>query len=46
MLELANGSMALVVECKEGSVVLDANTMMAGKALTFELQLLAIGQEG
>lgn len=39
MVELSNGGMALVVECTEDGVVLDANSMLAGKSLLFELEL-------
>jgi len=39
VVELSNGGMALVVECTEDGVVLDANSMLAGKSLLFELEL-------
>jgi FKBP-type peptidyl-prolyl cis-trans isomerase 2 len=42
VVELANGSMALVMSCGEEEVVLDANNMMAGKTLSFEVQLLSV----
>ena len=40
--ELSNGGLALVVECTDDVVTLDANSMMAGKTLLFELELLHI----
>jgi FKBP-type peptidyl-prolyl cis-trans isomerase 2 len=42
--ELSNGGMAVVVKVDEGAgmVVLDANSMMAGKSMLFELELLDI----
>ena len=40
--ELSNGGLALVIECTEDLVTLDANSMMAGKTLLFELELLNI----
>ena len=42
LLELSNGGMALVVAADEEAVVLDANNMLAGKALWFELELAAL----
>lgn len=42
MVQLSNGGMALVVKEDEGSVTLDANNMLAGKSLVFELELVAI----
>lgn len=42
LVQLSNGSMALVVEVDEQRVVLDANSMLAGKSLTFELDLVRI----
>lgn len=41
-MELANGSMAVVVEITPEHVRLDANNMMAGKTLLFELEVLKI----
>eukprot|EP00889_Picochlorum_renovo_P003315 jgi/Picre1/30345/NNA_005709.t1 len=38
--ELSNGGLALVVECTDEVVTLDANSMMAGKTLLFEIELL------
>lgn len=40
--ELANGSMAVVVEATPQEVKLDANNMMAGKTLLFTLEVLSI----
>jgi FKBP-type peptidyl-prolyl cis-trans isomerase 2 len=40
--ELANGSMAVVVEVAPEYVRLDANSMVAGKKLLFELEVLGI----
>ncbi|KAF6265583.1 hypothetical protein COO60DRAFT_863334 [Scenedesmus sp. NREL 46B-D3] len=40
--ELANGSMAVVVEAGPEQVKLDANNMMAGKTLLFTLEVLSI----
>ena len=40
--ELSNGGLALVIECTDDLVTLDANSMMAGKTLVFELELLNI----
>jgi FKBP-type peptidyl-prolyl cis-trans isomerase 2 len=40
--ELSNGGLALVVECTDDVVTLDANSMMAGKTLLFELELLHV----
>ena len=44
LVELANGSMALVMSADGEAVTLDANPMMAGKKLTFELELLSISR--
>lgn len=38
--ELSNGAMALVVECDDSTVTLDTNSMMAGKLLLFEIELV------
>lgn len=38
-MELANGAMAMVVGMAGEAVQLDANNMMAGKNLTFELEV-------
>lgn len=40
--ELANGTMAVVVEVTPEHVKLDANNMMSGKKLLFELEVLSI----
>jgi FKBP-type peptidyl-prolyl cis-trans isomerase 2 len=42
VVELSNGGMAVVVKCGEDAVVLDANSMLAGKMLTFELELILL----
>ncbi len=42
--ELSNGGLALVVECTD-VVTLDANSMMAGKTLLFEIELLNIEKD-
>lgn len=42
MVQLSNGGMALVVKEDEASVTLDANNMLAGKSLLFQLELVAI----
>jgi FKBP-type peptidyl-prolyl cis-trans isomerase 2 len=42
VVELANGASALVVSCDEASVRLDANSMLAGKAVVFELELVGL----
>ena len=39
---LNDGRQAIVLEVKEGTVVLDANHTLAGEALTFEIEVLAI----
>lgn len=44
--ELSNGGMALVVKVDEEAVILDANNMLAGKKLWFELELAAIDRAG
>lgn len=41
-MELSNGGMALVVKEDEEAVILDANNMLAGKALWFDLELAAL----
>lgn len=43
--ELSNGGLALVVECTDDVVTLDANSMMAGKTLLFEIELLNIEKD-
>lgn len=42
LVELSNGGMALVVAVDEEDVTLDANNMLAGKTLFFELELASI----
>lgn len=42
MVELSNGGMALVVQADDEVVVLDANNMLAGNVLDFELELVDI----
>lgn len=42
VVELANGSNAVVLNMDEKVVRLDANPMLAGKQLVFELELLSI----
>ena len=42
VVELANGCNAVVLEVSERSVRLDSNSMLAGKQLIFELDLLSI----
>ena len=47
LVELSNGGLALVVRAPGGDggggeLVLDANNMLAGKALFFELELAAL----
>jgi FKBP-type peptidyl-prolyl cis-trans isomerase 2 len=46
LVELSNGGVAVVVRADEEEVVLDANSMMAGKSLVFELELLAVERPG
>lgn len=41
-MELANSRMAVVVEANDDHVQLDANSMMAGKQLLFQLEVLDI----
>lgn len=42
LVELANGGMAVVLELTDEHVVLDANNMMAGKTLQFDLEVVSI----
>lgn len=42
IVELANGQMAVIVEMSDSSIKIDANSMMAGKTLVFELEVLTI----
>lgn len=41
-MQLANGGMAVIVKVDDDAVVLDANSMMAGKTLSFELELVGL----
>lgn len=43
---LNTGRAAVVLEVKEGTVVLDANHELAGQALTFEIEVIAITRPG
>jgi hypothetical protein len=45
IVELSNGSMAVVVRCEEETVFLDANNVLAGKSLAFELELMGLERE-
>lgn len=45
VVELANGASALVVAADEASVRLDANSMLAGKRVVFELELVGLERE-
>jgi FKBP-type peptidyl-prolyl cis-trans isomerase 2 len=45
VVELANGAHALVVAADEASVQLDANSMLAGKKVVFELELVGLERE-
>ena len=42
IIELSNNSMAMVIDINEKEVKIDANNMLAGKKLFFELEILAI----
>lgn len=42
VVQLSNGGMAMVVEADDEKVILDANSMLAGKTLTFHLEMLSI----
>ncbi|KAL6763490.1 hypothetical protein V8C86DRAFT_2496367 [Haematococcus lacustris] len=42
IVELANGNLAMVVELTAETVKIDANNMIAGKVLTFELEVISI----
>ena len=42
LVELSNGGLAMVVKLGEEGVLLDANSMLAGKSLTFEVELINI----
>ncbi len=43
-MELANGQLAAILDITDDAVKIDANNMMAGKKLLFELELLDIGK--
>ena len=45
IVELSNGGMALVVKSDEEIIVLDTNNVLAGKSLTFELELVGLERE-
>lgn len=45
VIELANNSIAVVLEISDSEVKLDANTMGAGKTLLFELEVLDITRQ-
>ena len=42
LVELSNGRIAYIARCDESTVVLDCNSMLAGKELTIELELTAL----
>lgn len=42
LIELFNGQMAAVIHMDEETVGLDANSMMAGKIINFELEVVGI----
>lgn len=42
VVELSNGGMAVVTQMTDEGVQLDANSMLAGKKLTFELEIVGI----
>lgn len=44
VVELSNGGMAVVIQMGGNDVVLDANNMLAGKMLSFELELINIAK--
>lgn len=46
VVQLSNGGMAMVLEADEEKVVLDANSALAGKSLTFELEVRAAACSG
>lgn len=45
MVELSNGSAALVMEMGEDAIKLDANNLGAGKTLVFEIEILDITRQ-
>lgn len=42
LVELLNGQMAVVIHIDDEAVGLDANSMMAGKIINFELEVVGI----
>lgn len=42
LVELSNGNQAMILDVVEGNVVLDCNSLMAGRKLSFEVKLLKI----
>jgi FKBP-type peptidyl-prolyl cis-trans isomerase 2 len=40
--ELSNNAMAMVIDVNDQEVKIDANNMLAGKVLTFELEVISI----
>lgn len=42
IIELANGGIAAVISMTGGVIKIDANNMLAGKTLTFELEVVKI----
>lgn len=45
VVELANGAQAVVLDVTDEAVKLDANHMLAGRTLTFELELVSIDRQ-
>jgi FKBP-type peptidyl-prolyl cis-trans isomerase 2 len=45
VVELVNGASALVVSVDDQQVKLDANSMLAGKRVVFELELVGLERE-
>lgn len=43
---LSNGRPGVIIEVRDGIAVVDANSPLAGEALTFEIQLLSITRPG
>lgn len=46
VVELANGGRAVVLDVSDHSVKLDANSMLAGKMLVFNIELVGIEASG
>jgi FKBP-type peptidyl-prolyl cis-trans isomerase 2 len=42
VVELSNGGMAVVIDLNDNELVLDANNMLAGKELTFDIELVSL----